>query len=137
MKPVMQTVMGNNGNCYSACLASILEISIDEVPNFTEADDFWTAVRTWLRERGWGVIGAAFNDIFTPDDLDGYQIVCGESPRGLKHATVWLNGKMVHDPHPDRNGIYEAESADILYPLDASVFKKVENELQLILGKGE
>lgn len=38
MKPVDQTLMlerGEPGDCYRACIASILELSIEEVPHFT------------------------------------------------------------------------------------------------------
>ncbi len=30
MKPVFQTRFGRDGNCYAACLASILEIDLDD-----------------------------------------------------------------------------------------------------------
>lgn len=34
MKPVMQTTFGNYGNCFQACLASVLEIPLDSIPEF-------------------------------------------------------------------------------------------------------
>lgn len=38
---------------------------------------------------------------------DKYYFVSGESPRNkhIRHITIWQNGIMVHDPHPDNTGI--------------------------------
>lgn len=122
MIPVTQTVLGEGGNCFSACLASILEMGIDEVPNFhgENVEDYWVSAKAWLAKQGWGIVSLALSEDFTPGMLGGWQIICGESPRGLMHATVWKDGKLVHDPHPDRTGIVTEEFCDLLYPLDAA-----------------
>lgn len=129
MKPVMQTTLGRRGNCMSACLASILEIPIETVPNFFEVAgegvaEWWGALREWLKPFGFGVITLTFEDagMWNTLCLDGYHIVSGPSPRveGSFHATVWHAGRMVHDPHPDQSGIGRPETLDLLYPLDAA-----------------
>jgi hypothetical protein len=58
VKPVYQTIIDNGrGNCWTACIASILEVSIEDVPNFV-ADEFdggvnaHQACRQWLFDRG-------------------------------------------------------------------------------------
>lgn len=126
MRPVMQTTLGARGNCMSACLASIFEVPIEAVPNFYElAGDgvgpWWQAVRDWLKPRGFGVITLTFTSPAQWAELclDGYHIVSGPSPRveGSFHATVWHQGGMVHDPHPDQSGIAAPETLDMLYPL--------------------
>lgn len=126
MIPVTQTSFGQQGNCFSACLASLFECDISEVPNFTECgespEEFWAAAKAWLFERGWGLVGIALNEEFGPEQLDGYLIVVGKSARGLDHATLWHQGQMIHDPHPDRSGILKPEACDLLYPLDPSRF---------------
>lgn len=123
MKPVTQTITGEKGNCFPACLASLFEIPIQEIPNFIEAgpdaEDFWSAARAWLRERGWGILPINLGTGFGPECLHGYQMVWGTSPRGRTHATIWKDGVMVHDPHPDQSGLSTVEGADLLYPLDA------------------
>ena len=56
MKLVHQTIIGGNdsiGNCFPACLASLLEIDISEVPHFLdiaqrEAKDAMGLAREWL-----------------------------------------------------------------------------------------
>ncbi len=42
MKPVDQTTFGHpGGNCFSACVASLLEMSVDQVPYFMGHDDWF------------------------------------------------------------------------------------------------
>lgn len=52
MIPVDQTKFGDEGNCYQACLASILEIGIDEVPTFSSSSNWVREVQQWLEQRG-------------------------------------------------------------------------------------
>jgi hypothetical protein len=118
----------------SACLASILELPIEAVPNFCESgsddSDYWNACRAWLRQFGLGIITLTFTDAaqWRQLRLDGYHIVSGPSPRleGMHHATVWHKGKMVHDPHPDQTGIVKPEALDMLYLLDPIALKTRE-----------
>ena len=128
VKPVFQTKTGKYGNCMSACLATVLELPIEMVPNFYEAIDdkddaaqWWAAVASFLQPFNLGITTLQFQN---PDDftrLPGIFIVAGTSPRGLSHATVWQNGAMIHDPHPDGGGI-KIETVDFLYPLDPATF---------------
>ena len=113
MKPVMQTLFYDKdgiGNCFEACLASILEMDISEVPLFHEKDWFDSFYK-WINERGFTFIGTMRpEDVnYYKDGIDGYFIVAGESPRGDHirggHAVVFKDGVMVHDPHPDKTGI--------------------------------
>jgi hypothetical protein len=55
-------------------------------------------------------------DIFGKDGgfIDTYHVISGPGPRGCHHSVVGLNGKMVHDPHPDRTGLEEAQMWDFL-----------------------
>ena len=117
-------MFGANGNCFSACLASVFELPIEEVPNFFtlaghDEATWWAAVRDWLRPRGFGIISLRPNT-GTLVLFEGWLIVSGKSGRGLHHATVWRSGAMVHDPHPDGSGIESPEDLDLLYPLDPS-----------------
>lgn len=123
MKPVMQTVTGTSGNCMAACLASVLELPIEAVPNFCDAGpddtDYWNACRAWLRQFGLGIITMTFTSPaqWRTLRLSGHHIVSGPSPRidGMHHATVWHKGAMVHDPHPDQTGILAPEDMCMLY----------------------
>lgn len=125
---VKQTKLGISGNCFSACLATVLGLKIDDVPNFfdvagSDHEAWWKAVRAWLKPRGYGIICISVSsDLLYM--LDGIFIVSGPSPRlaGESHATVWYGRKHMHDPHPDNTGLSLIESIDLLYPLDPTFF---------------
>jgi hypothetical protein len=106
MKPVDQNAFGpEKGNCFSACVASILELPIDDVPQFMTSENWWHGFARWCARQGY----LALVDYRVPDEPAtlGYSILGGESPRhpGSGHAVVALDGVMVHDPHPDRTGL--------------------------------
>lgn len=136
MKPVMQTRVGGNpecpGNCFAACLASILEIDISEIPDELESiaqvkadgrwtgikeDDWsrswavwWVTVSDWLFDRfGLGMIDIQYKTgtggLVRDDDI--YCILGGKSPRGLPHAVVAKGALIIHDPHPEGGGLVD------------------------------
>jgi hypothetical protein len=119
---VYQDRVGPSGNCFSACLASVFKLPLQAVPNFFDVagedhEAWWAEVRAWLKPRGFGIMSVSI----TADSLKSYSglfIVGGMSPRDLNHATVWQDGVMVHDPHPEELGLTTIESIDLLYPLD-------------------
>ena len=114
MKPICQTKFGEQGNCMAACIASILEISIDDVPEMdckicdnTEFHKAWhTILNEWLFKK-YGLSYMELKIDYPWIKNLGYHIICGDSPRlnGIQHAVVGLNGKMVHDPFPSAAGI--------------------------------
>ena len=119
MIPVQQTIFGRGpdfgesvGNCFAACIASILEIPLDDVPNFCNSQEWVADLRAWLRP--WGLY---YLDVRIPkkdaDLLDGYHVISGTSPRGCQHSVVGYHGKMVHDPHPSGDGV----SGELLFGL--------------------
>lgn len=127
MKPVDQTIFGTpHGNCFAACIASILELPIEEVPNFiAEGDRWWDAAKAWLDERGYALLWVKHDAVrcgyLDPNpliDAGHYFIVCGTSPRcDSLHSVVNHYGKMVHDPHPSRDGfVGEWESFIVIIP---------------------
>jgi hypothetical protein len=102
LKPVMQKFRHSEtqkGDCYRACICSLLEISDEDVPNFVEYPNHTEVLLDFLRERGyrphWDV---------QPPDLPYYMAI-GVSPRGLRHAVIYSDGKLAHDPHPDGGGV--------------------------------
>ena len=113
MKPVDQLIFNDTlGDCFRACVASIFEMPIKEVPNFWEqtqnAAVFWKLNSDWLaKNKGFRYINVSFKE--TGKHLvDGILcIAIGESPRGkIDHAVVWQDG-IIHDPHPSRAGLAE------------------------------
>ena len=108
MKKVYQTKFGKpEGNCFSACLASILEIDISIVPNFQEPRGEWYKLyKKWLNQYNLDLV--ALNNWegeskeFAPQV---YAIVGGKSSRGLAHSVVYFGLEMIHDPHPEGGGV--------------------------------
>ena len=120
MIPVDQTVSGfTNGDCMRACVASVFELPIEEVPNFMEdGDDYFSSkLGAWCFERNLIPMDCQISWDDVRNDLkDIYIIAHGQSPRSsnekCRHAVIYKGNKMVHDPHPAREGVVEEE--DIL-----------------------
>lgn len=114
MKPVKQTKLhqedaGHNGNCYAACLASMLDLPLWMVPAFEEMAGTWRA-RTdeWLG-RCFGLRLAERGPEIDPASLPEFYIANGPSPRGVKHSVIYSKGHLAHDPHPSNAGIASVE----------------------------
>lgn len=119
MIPVDQTIFGTPaGNCLPACVASLLHLPIESVPNVCEDGDGWLErLAAWLVPRGFTPL--CFKGGPLPQLGATLCIVSGVSPRGaFMHATVWCGGTLIHDPHPSRAGIGEAADTIYLIPLD-------------------
>ena len=99
MRPVYQQIISsNNGDCLRACVASILELEIEHVPNFMEVPAEWyDSLCDFLCGYSLYPIqvdaGAAHDVGLKPL---GYHVVLVDS-----HALVGKNGRIVHDPLPD------------------------------------
>lgn len=113
MKPLIQTVMENGkGNCLAACIASILEVPIESVPDLG-AGTFLAVMDEYLKTKGIVPVWVHAVQLASAwvGNADNYCILVGRSPRteGVSHAVVGKpNGygfKIIHDPHPDGTGI--------------------------------
>jgi hypothetical protein len=123
MKPVMQTIFTNedetvHGNCLSACLASLLEMQIDEVPAFNLMGGEWgIELYNFLQKhdytsQGTGYAQNGIEKLEKYEGIDGYVIVQGKSFREYVtrgHAVIYYHGKLAHDPHPSKLGLKEVE----------------------------
>jgi len=112
------------GNCFQACVATILGISLADVPD--EADHwrpgmdpykawraYWPHFCDWLRERELGYIEIQAHTGDRSSSLDVPCIASGPSPRdpSILHAVViryvrldrhTIGPHWLHDPHPSR-----------------------------------
>lgn len=121
MEQVFQTDFGPDGNCMSACLATLFELPISAVPNFYhvaghDPEKWWNAISDWLRPHGYGLLIATVTSEYLAR-LDGALIVGGTSPRGVQHAVIYVDGKLWHDPHPDGGGVTDPLDVTVIYPL--------------------
>jgi hypothetical protein len=124
---VDQTIVGVKGNCYSACLASLFEIPIEEAPYGFETykgtdDTFWEPIYQWVADKGYGIFHCTVTSDFDISSCPGYVIGVGkiEDESTMHHAVIYYNGILHHDPSPMKRGIAKLEQVDLLYPLDPS-----------------
>lgn len=108
---------GISGDCLRACVASILELPLEEVPHFVEEhQNGILAMHDWLFTRGIDCLALKGHY-----DVSTHVIFTGLSPRSThgRHAVVGLAGEIVHDPHPDRTGLRGlAEHTYIFLPVE-------------------
>lgn len=135
MKPTTQTTFGvPEGNCTSACFASLLDVPIELVPHFGSDAAWCERLRQWLRPQGydamfwlieagppWQSVAGTWrfvSDTYVPE---GYYILGGQSPRG-PHAVVAKGHEIVFDPHPSRAGLLSIEDGTAVFPLDPAAW---------------
>ena len=134
MKPIDQTTFGHpGGNCFSACVASIMELSLEQVPYFMAApEDRWYArFEAWLERRGLYPLMLPIPDGPRGWAPSGYHILSGNSPRKPEdpealHSVVGYHGRILHDPHPSRAGLLSWIDTIVLVPMDPSKHRTVQ-----------
>jgi hypothetical protein len=121
MIPIDQTIYGPEGNCFQACIASILEVPLDDVPECL-GGRYDQRLLDWLHSKGLGLVLKPTAGGW----LTGYCILTAKSPRTEgNHAVVIKDGEVVHDPHPERDmGIGEWKYLWAFYLLDPAVLVK-------------
>jgi hypothetical protein len=130
MKEIDQIVFDDSlGDCFRACVASVLEFGITDMPNFweetQEARVFWDKVNVWLEENH--SCKCITIEITKGCENFTQNILCiahGKSPRGNEdHAVVWYNG-LLHDPHPLRLGLKNIPTVFTFFvPVEKRVMK--------------
>lgn len=116
MKPVKQKHLHNPdqgilGDCYRACISTITEIPLDELPDpnnygVLNWDKYMEEVHHVLERYDWELYAVDISKF----KYEGLPIIAsGLSPRStpgkqILHAVVW-DKCLVHDPHPDNTGI--------------------------------
>lgn len=134
MKPVTQTKFTTtdqsvHGNCLAACLASLLELPLADVPALEEMGDEWfNAMFQFLNQHGYDYLGTKYTGpssnrfwweflLEAQPGVDGYFIVGGKSPRAWVtrgHAVIYKDGVLAHDPHPSCAGLLEVEDVMLI-----------------------
>jgi hypothetical protein len=120
MKKIDQTLFGEGvGNCLPACLATVMNVNVKNIPNFcVDYGDHWFFfLQRWLR--GYDKAAMYFNvppggfEMFAdPSYSDIYWIGCGPTDRG-NHCCVYKGSNLYHDPNPNfnRGGLLKLEGA--------------------------
>lgn len=151
MKKVDQTRTGMpSGNCMEACIASLLEVPLSDVPDLGDKKDSdweWCQIvlTNWLVTQGfWWVdfsIGdEKYADFFKKHRIpdNAWVVLCGDNPDGIAHAVVGqkISGEllMIHDPNPSRRGIVKIDSIMVLIPIDPVLAKNVSENREWSLA---
>jgi len=114
------------GNCLVACIASILEEPIDEVPNLytfygLEDDQLWfKVINMWLEKK--------HKKVLTKHSLDeetneSFVIMRGLSKRGKPHTCIYENRSNQLVPYFDPHPTSEYLSAEHYYYIIESIYK--------------
>lgn len=129
--PVGETI----GNCFATCVACLLDMDLEDVPNFvaTEDVDWWWRFQVWLAARGMYAI--EINFVKSEDRRYNFEpvpggmgcILTGKSPRGDHlHSVVGMTAEITggevrqsrcdvyHDPHPSDAGIEDFQSVTFI-----------------------
>jgi len=140
MIPVYQDMTVANdgcGNCFNACIASILELTLREVaqiyPNYK--GDYYGAWDDWFGKRGLKL--ELRGSRYRPPQ--GYAIASGRSSRVypdghdkagqfIHHATVVFDGIVVHDPFPIHGQFDDISSYWVIRPMSAVEHAYFEKE---------
>ena len=115
MIPVFQTMTVANdgeGNCFNACVASILELPLRDVAQIhPRSERYWGSWDEWFLERN-----LSLTDYKGNRPPKGWSIAHGPGfriyPEGhelagaaINHACVAFNGEVLHDPYPGGKGL--------------------------------
>ena len=84
-----------------ACVASLLELPLEDVPHFPINGQF-LALERYLKQFDIRPVGLPIGTIHP---YNVYYISTGVSDRGLRHAVICKDGLMIHDPHPNGTGV--------------------------------
>ena len=128
MIPITQTIQhdpDNNihGNCFSAVLASLLHIPIEDIPVFGSEVSWKCQVNHFLRKYNLAYIQVVgLESVIQCDCITGmYHEIGGTTNRAdCLHAVVGLDGEQLFDPHPSRLGLKEVVDYGIFVVLDPS-----------------
>lgn len=97
------------GDCVRACVCSILDLPLEEVPHFVRwhGHEWAVALMDWCEARG-----IEANCYSGGSDHNAPYMLCGPSPREGRHAVVAQAGLIIHDPHPSRAGLLMQRRSD-------------------------
>lgn len=127
MIPVNQEIIhdpenGIYGDCMRACIASLLELPISEIPHFLhdncKHDIFQKRIGDFLFSKGYSLLCL---DEFEVQNFHFYyqegihHIISGYTERGTYHAVIGLDGKVIHDPHPSKLGLLPGEEQERIF----------------------
>lgn len=122
---------GTHGDCFRACVATLLQIDPVHLPHPIAASGEWSgAFFPAIRKRGFIIRNMEFLGGEIPDceivderyhgvSVPRIVMAAGPSPRDVMHSVLFdrTSQRVIHDPHPSRAGLVSIESFDYLAPI--------------------
>lgn len=107
------------GNCFATCIANILGLDIEDVPNVEtlfkikkKQEGYWLDVfMAWLDSIGY------YYEQITEDNPpleNELYIANGATGRGTMHSVIYKNGELYFDPFPNGKGIIIVEFFSVI-----------------------
>lgn len=109
---------GEYGDCHRTCLANLMGVDRDSVPNFGEhygdSEKFFEAERQWLLSQGLATVQVGYDGSLSLQqvlDTMGalnpgiYYLLGGTSASGVGHSVIGLGNRIVFDPSLNDSGI--------------------------------
>ena len=94
------------GDCLRACVATLLQIPIVQLPHWRSEPEWPINFYQWLEERDLARVDAKPGKLDGFSELWGLHIISGPSPRGgCNHTVIGYNGDIFFDPHPTGDGL--------------------------------
>lgn len=142
-----QTILSNRtdptappGDCWRCCVAAILQVPAETVPHFVamkESLSYEAETQKWLQPRGYTLINSTHFNFPGQygEQLNRLPVIrCGPSPRsqryGQFHAVVFLDDKLVYDPHPDASGLTAYTNQFMIVPAHLQLAEEVRGLLK-------
>lgn len=130
MRKNFQTKYGSLGNCLAACISSLMDLDIHDVPNvevlfdldegvfFQDSTPLWGEVLyKFIQHKGYNWRIATEEEINNPPK-DKPFLVIGKSLNGERnHAVIYMNGELYHDPNEFRKGLSSILSIQVIEKL--------------------
>lgn len=142
MIPIRQTRVGKGGNCFQACVASILEMPLEAVPDFCNEypEDWFLKLGDWLKPMGMSAIMIKYDDGADLAEVlkDQFVLAGGTSAvRSIPHEVIWMNGKVIWDPAPERKGLKGRPDDFIVFTLSEPAVMTQLRQVQKIVDEQE
>lgn len=125
--------IGQIGDCWRACIGSIIDAPPANIPNFMEHDGAISFTQAWLKERGWAFEGIALT-ASTPNQAlqvsaalrpGKYLIFSGSTWKGTGHSVVVKDGQIIHNPTEGAQIVSPCEDgrywANVIYKIRSNV----------------
>lgn len=125
-----------SNNCFATCVANLLNLDVDEVPNLChlhgeeDGPSWWQVeAQKWLIDHGWFMVELQWGAISAPIPESYPVIVNGMGARGRKHSVIGhietsynsmsMSVRYDFDPHEENSFLETVEWITVLIPLRA------------------